>query len=285
MIYLHAAGSYNIPPASEADTKAELKALTGKVFRRTDHFIQLSLLGAHKAVGTSSLPSDTAVYMTSGQGNLSVFNRVRDQKFLEHQLPKPVDFINMLSNSAGFYVAQHLGLNGKNLFLSHHGFPSEMSIIMAVNDLRLGKVSQALVGGVDEMTPPESLGQKILGICDEMPLGEGSNWLLLNTEGEGALASLEVVPRTMDETELTGFLRDSEPEAMVAFGMRWREEECDALLSEVARPRFAYEAECGFYETNPLFALTHFLQSSKGTLLFADKFEDEYMLIKIRKRG
>jgi hypothetical protein len=285
MIYIHAAGTFNITPESKTDTKAELKALTGKVFRRTDRFIQLSLLGAHKAAGERALSSDTALYMTSGQGNLAVFNRVRDQKFLEHQLPKPVDFINMLSNSAGFYVAQHLGLNGKNLFLSHHRFPVEMSLIMAINDLRLGKVPQALVGGVDEMTPPESLSRKLLGICDKTPLGEGSSWLLLGTDKKGALASLEVVPVTMDAEELASFLLESEPDAQVAFGMRLDTRQCEALLGQTERTRFAYEARCGFYETNPFFALTHFLQTSKGTLLFIDSFDEEYMVMKVKTAG
>ena len=118
MIYIHSTGIHNTMPADgQPDLAAELRTLTGKVYRRSDHFIQLAIIGAHKAAGRLDLPKRTALYLTSGQGNISVFARICAERQINNFLPRPVDFINLLSNSAGFYVASHLGLEGKNLFL------------------------------------------------------------------------------------------------------------------------------------------------------------------------
>jgi len=122
MIYIHKVGSLNLKEGETYDIKEALKEATGKPFRRTDRFIQMVLLGAHRAVGDTRLDPETALYMASGQGNLAVFNRLRDQQYVLKQPPKPVDFINSLSNTAGFYAAQLLGLHGKNLNLNQHGF-------------------------------------------------------------------------------------------------------------------------------------------------------------------
>jgi len=281
MIYVHAVGSYTAPFSKCEDTKAMLKSVSGKVFRRTDRFMQLSLIGACLLAKEGELQPECALYMTSGQGNLSVFNRVRDQKFLEGQLPKPVDFINMLSNTAGFYVAQHFGLHGKNLFLSHHAFGTEQTLIRASVDLDAGVVPQAIVGAVDECLEPVALTRKLLGICDGRELGEGSNWLQLSTDPHGAVATVEADETVYSAETLKSVIRSSDADA-VAFSMRCSEEERSALLQDATLPVFAYEEACGgYYETHPLFALTHCIATRKGKLLFIDGFEGTYMMMKV----
>ena len=132
MIYIHALGIHNtIPDHQLPDLKSELKALSGKVYRRIDHFIQLAIIGAHKAVAGMNLPPQTAIYMTSGQGDIMVFDRIRRQRYFQKMLSKPVDFVNLSSNASGYYVANHLGLEGRNLFLTHHHFPVQMTLLLA----------------------------------------------------------------------------------------------------------------------------------------------------------
>ena len=171
MTYIHKTGSLNLQEGESLDVKALLKEATGQPFRRSDRFIQMALLGAYRTVGDEKLESDTALYMASGQGNMAVFNRLRDQQHVLKQPPKPVDFINSLSNTAGFYVAQFLGLHGKNLNLTQHGFVVYMTLLLAQNDLNIGAQKQILVGGVDELLEPVSFTKKFLGICDGRELG------------------------------------------------------------------------------------------------------------------
>lgn len=280
MIYIHAIGSRNIGPGERPDLKAEFKALTGCVIRRSDRFINLALVGACQAAAGRSLSADTGVFMTSGQGNLAVLSRIGKQKFEEKQLPKPVDFINLLSNSAGFYLAEYLGLRGKNLFLAHHGFPVQMALLLAETDLQLGIQRQLLLGGVDERFESASASRKFLGLDERTPLGEGSNWFLLSNRPQGAIATLEIVPRPLRLEDVASRIEGG---AQVGFGLRFALPEAEALCNAWRADRFRYEEECGFYETATLFAVNHFLLTRAGTLFFVDRCEDRYMVIKLTK--
>lgn len=283
MIYVHNTGSLNLMEGESFDVKEALKEATAKPFRRTDRFIQMVLLGAHRAVGSVGLDPATALYMASGQGNLAVFNRLRDQQYLLKQPPKPVDFINSLSNTAGFYAAQHLGLQGKNLNLMQHGFVTYMTLLLAQNDLQVGAQQQILVGGVDELLEPVSFTRKFLGICDGRKMGEGSNWLLLNNRSEGALGSLEVINSVYSLSELQSYLTTVAKSTKIAFGLRWNEGAAEALCAENALERFRYEADCGFYETAPFYALIRFLHEGDGEMLFIDHFEAAYRVIRLAR--
>ena len=281
MIYVYASGTHNTVPTNELpDLKSELKALSGKVYRRIDHFIQLALIGAHKAVAEYALPSKTAIYMTSGQGNIAVFQRVREQRHVHKLLPKPVDFINLLSNSAGFYVASHLGLEGKNLFLSHHRFPVQMSLLTALNDLRLKKQEAVLVGGVDEWIENQELAKKLLGVDEATELGEGSNWMLIGAEAEGAIAAFEMEPKLLDFPALRERLCKEAAGTRLAFSSRCGDTEAEACLALVeGSTRYDYESGCGYYETLPLYALNRFLEEERGRMLHIDVSDGRYMVM------
>jgi len=58
---------------------------------------------------------------------------------IDNSLPKPVDFINYLSNNADFYIAQYLSLDSNNINLSHIGFVVEMVLLLAESELLLDK--------------------------------------------------------------------------------------------------------------------------------------------------
>ena len=281
MIYIHKSGSVNVKQEETLDIKAAWKEISPSMIRRTDRFIQLALLGAYKAVGQERLPETCALYMASGQGNLAVFKRLRDQRYIHKQPPKPVDFINSLSNTSGFYVAQFFGLLGKNLNVSRHGLVVENILMLAQADLELGREKQVLLGGVDELQEPLAFTRRTLGLCDERPLGEGSNWLVLSAQEEGALASIEVLNEQMDSLKLKAYLASLESKPQVAFGGR-----CEsALVEEIIKlydfEMFEYASECDFYETNPLFAVHRFLQEGSGELLFINTFNEQYRVIKV----
>ncbi len=283
MIYVHNTGSLNLQEGEPFDVKAALKEATGKPFRRTDRFIQMALFGAYRAIGETVLDPRTALYMASGQGNLAVFNRLRDQQHLLKQPPKPVDFINSLSNTAGFYVAQLLHLHGKNLNLTQHGFVIYMTLLLAQNDLNVGVQEQVLVGGVDELLEPISFTKKFLGICDESKLGEGSNWMLLNTREEGALASLEVINGAISLSEAKQYLDKMPKTTKVAFGLRCSKAAVNEMLSGNPLERFCYESSCGFYETAALYTLIRFVTEGEGEMLFIENFEEDFRLIRVRR--
>ena len=286
MTYIHAVGIHNTVPQTLPDLKSELKALSGKVYRRIDHFIQLAIIGAHKTAAERQLPKETALYMTSGQGNIAVFQRVREQRHIHKMLPKPVDFINLLSNSAGFYVASHLGLGGKNLFLNHHRFPVQMSLLAAWNDLNLGKQEAVLVGGIDEWIERQELAKKLLGVSEATQLGEGSNWMLLSSEREGSLGAFELEPKGLGRKALEARIGALEAGSRIAFSPRFKTEEIDEMMAlNDGCSRYAYESTCGYYETLPLYAMNRFLTKEEGMLLHVDVSDGRYMVMSVDNRG
>lgn len=284
MIYIHAIGIHNaIPDNQSVDLKSELKALSGKLYRRIDHFIQLAIIGAHKAVADSKPASQTAIYMTSGQGDVMVFERVRRQRYFEKMLSKPVDFVNLSSNTAAFYVASHLGLNGKNLFLQHHHFPVQMTMLLAQNDINLSKEKAILVGGVDEWSLKPELAGKLLGVDETTVLGEGSNWILIDAEAKGALASFTMEPESLGRLQLQKYLLALEKGTWIAFSSRFSDAEASAIMvANKACKRYRYEALCAYYETLPLYVLSSFITHERGCLLHIDvNNQGRYMVMSV----
>ena len=281
MIYVRKVGSVNVVESKELDVKAAWKVVSPGMIRRTDRFIQLALLGANEAISGVDLVKGTALYMASGQGNLAVFKRLRDQRYIRKQPPKPVDFINSLSNTSGFYVAQFFGVTGKNLNVSRLGFVAETTLLLAQNDLELGREKQILVGGVDELQEPAAFTRRTLGLCDDRQLGEGSNWMLLSSESDGALAQLEVIKQELDADTLKRFVKDVEGDFSIAFGQRITEKIITDVMENVSNEVKRFEASTGFYETASLYLLNSFIQVGKGKLLFIDTYNDRFRVVKV----
>jgi len=285
VIYVHAAGLHNSISSGELpDLKTELKTISGKSYRRIDRFIELAIIGAHKAVAGYELEPDTALFLTSGQGDIPVFERVRRQRYFQKMMSKPVDFVNLASNTAGFYVSSHLGIAGANLFLSHKHFPVQMALLLAQSELELGKQSAILLGGVDVWLENRELARKLLGVDAVTELGEGSNWLLLSREPAGALATLQVNSGRLSLAQIKVEIGKLEPGTSLAFSGNLS----DFVISELLAlrgdlQRFNYEQSCTYYETQPLYVVNKFLVDAAGKLLYIDSDDEAFMAIRIEK--
>ena len=283
MIYVHKVGSINAVEGDELDVKGAWKAVSPAMIRRTDRYIQLALLGANEAIKGVDLAEGTALYMASGQGNLAVFKRLRDQRYIRKQPPKPVDFINSLSNTSGFYVAQFFGVTGKNLNVSRLGFVAETTLLLAQNDLQLGREKQILIGGVDELQEPAAFTRKTLGLCDDRLLGEGSNWMLLSSEKRGAIAELDAVTVEMDLDRVKRLVLDVQDSFSIAFGQRVTEAVKIDVMQSVSQKVNQFTVSSGFYETASLYLLNSFIQDGKGRLLYIETYNDRFRVIQMNR--
>ena len=281
MIYIQQVGIINFKEDQFVDIKSECKKVAPKFIRRTDSFIQLAILGVEQVQRGIEIPNNSALYLTSGQGNTGVFQRLCEQRFIEKSPPKPVDFINSLSNTAGFYISQFLNLNSKNSNFANHGFVVEMALLLAESDLHLGQEESVLLGGVDHCLQPKSFAVDALGLNKQCMLGEGSNWMLLNSCRENALASIAVLPETFNLAEVAEFIDRQPCSIQLAFALRTPESAVNSLLLKGDNKRFIYEHSVGFYETVVLYALNSFVQSEAGKLIFIDYFEGSYRLLEL----
>jgi hypothetical protein len=168
------------------DLKPIVKATLGQPVRRIGRFISLALIGAARCVGDAKPAPETAVYFTTGSGDFEVTVEVMEHLFRDGFPPKPLSFINTVSNAACFYVAKQFGLHGRSTCVGNRTFGFETVLQLALLDLKMGTVKSALVGSADIVLEPVAVHRQRLGQAPGAPIGEAAHWLWLTAEGEGA---------------------------------------------------------------------------------------------------
>lgn len=117
--------------------------------RRIDRLIFQALLGA--AALKEQVRSDCGLYLAARHPARPTMGALLDAVCVQHKQPKPFEFVNSVSNAAGFHVAQQLGLEGPNLFIGAGERVWSHLQALAALDLNDGVVSQALLLVVDEV--------------------------------------------------------------------------------------------------------------------------------------
>lgn len=189
-MYLYAQGEYvdNIV-AELPELKELLVAAIGQPIRRISRFMQLALIGAGRCARERELSKEwlkeTAVYLASSRGDLDISIDVMGHVFRDGQAPKPLSFVNTVSNSAAFYVAKCLGLESRSTFASSRYFAFENALQLAHVDLALGVVRSALLGTVDTVTLPLQAHRRRLEIDADVTVAEASHWLWVGRDAQG----------------------------------------------------------------------------------------------------
>ena len=178
--------SHYLNPVREGEPLPSLATALREVcredFHRADRFIQLGLVGSGRCTAGRRLAADCGLYLGSGLGPMGSNIACQEQLLRDRELPMPFRFINTLGNSAGYYIARNLGLNGQNLFISRRGASFAAVLEAALTDLDCGAVRQALVGVVEEVTLPLPEHRRRQELPEETVVAEGSHWLLLERD-------------------------------------------------------------------------------------------------------
>ena len=246
-----------------------LKQLCREPFRRIDRFIQLALMGSARCAAGQSLRKDCGIYLGSGLGPIG--NNVVIQKRLihDHEIPKPFNFINTLGSAAGYYVARNLDLQGQNLFISRRGASLQAVLNMAMVDLALGVVSQALVGVVEEVTLPLAEHRRRQGLAADMLMAEGSDWLLLQNADEGG-RQLHL-QRFAEFMELQTALKSTWCDGDTLCCARSMEQGMADTLQQGYGSNVSPDSQWGFHDSLETVSLTEFLvEGRQGNLFLAD---------------
>jgi hypothetical protein len=154
---------------------------SGQRLRRVDRYIELCVAGGLNCVNGRPLAADTGVYLSTRCGAVTTSARVMETIVGNRDMPKPLHFINTLGNSACFYLTQLLHTTGNTLVISQEHLSFEAALVHAWLDLQQGRVSRALVGGIDEVALPLELHSQRLEVdyANAQNFSEGSHWLLL----------------------------------------------------------------------------------------------------------
>ncbi len=247
------------------DLKPLLAEVCRQRFRRIDRFTQLALLGSARCIGDRELPAATGLYISSGYGSIANTVKVQRQIMVDSGVPKPADFINTLSNSAGFYVARNLGLQSRNQFVGRDEAPLEAALQIATLDLAVGNVEQALVGVVDEIATPVEEHARRLGVAATVPLAEGSHWFLLRSAADDAPTMVLTDVRMLEGVdELTAWLSevDAGPDTRL-----WFVDASGAPAPDACAAFARYCPELGTYPAVTAGAVSRFLNDASGQLV------------------
>lgn len=240
-LYIHSFSSYTGKPSVEAQwLKAEISRYSPVSFRRANRFILLTLLGACQCTHGRSLAADTAVYLTTEHGNLGETSTVLDEMAGDHSLPKPFGFINTMSGTATFYLAQTLGAKGRNITVSSQHLSFERGLELLALDFAGALEGGALIGGVDEASSAgENAGE---GNPRAWPMADGSAWFYVTSQREGACGAFKANRSFRDTAACIAWIEKREGAAvdLLAFGALIGEEEAGAL-KRALRPAAEFE--------------------------------------------
>lgn len=206
-VYIKAAGGIYFSSAEYPDIAAPLKAMVRDEcqgsYRRIDRFIQLSLLAGARClkaaqVNEQVLPPSSPLVLSSGQGPTSNNIGVQECLFRDRQEVKPLQFVNTLSNAAGFYMMKEAGLDGASLFVNRSRMPLEAAVQTASSELAVDCPVDVLLGVTDELSYPLSDQRLRMGLPDEAVLAEGSYCFYLSNTPQHACASINAIESGLD---------------------------------------------------------------------------------------
>lgn len=268
-MYIHSASTFT----SEAHTdtnylKEEIRRYTKENFRRVNKFILLALLGARQCINTHTLDADTAIYLTTEHGNLGETADVLDEIYAIGSLPKPFGFINTISSTAAFYLAQNLGIRGRNITVSSQHLSFERGLELLKVDFAGGLGRSALIGGVDEAslfgTAMEELANRSWRMVD------GSGWFYVKPERDGACGAFTQIRSFGDGPSCRRWISERERSAMdvVSFGALIGDGEADALR-EILQPaaEFDYLSDYGYSGSATACGVSMFVKLFPGKTL------------------
>jgi hypothetical protein len=198
-------------------------------FRRGNRFILLALLGACQCTRGRSIEPDTAIYLTTEHGNLGETATVLDEIYEARSLPKPYGFINTMSGTAAFYLAQTLGARGRSITLSSQHLSFERGLELLKTDFAAGGKS-ALIGGVDEASlSGENSGQGDRG----WRMADGSGWFHVKPGREGACGAFGANRSFRDASSCIEWIRNrrGSPLDIFSFGALIGEDEAAELAA------------------------------------------------------
>lgn len=138
--------------AAASCSDKELKAALGQWLdappRRIDRMILQALLCT--APLKAQVRSNCGLYLASRHPARATMGALLDAVCVHQRQPKPFEFVNSVSNAAGFHVAAQLGLEGPNLFIGAGARVWTQLQALATLDLRDGLIDQALLVVIDE---------------------------------------------------------------------------------------------------------------------------------------
>lgn len=144
--------------------KQRLREYLPELPRRVDRLAWQCLLAA--APFKPQLHSSCGLYLASQYPSRDTMASLLNSVCVAQLQPKPFEFVNSVSNAAGFYLARLLKLDGPNICLGSHTGIWPQLLQLARCDLASGHVEQALLVNCREESAGDCQVQVVLVQAD-----------------------------------------------------------------------------------------------------------------------
>jgi hypothetical protein len=271
-LHISASADYieTVGDAAPADLKPLVADAVGAPVRRVGRFIQLALIGAGRCAKLTQLVRDTAVYLGSGRGDLEVTIDVMQALLRDGQAPKPLSFINTVSNAACYYVAQNLKLMGRSSFVCNRYFAFESVLQLAALDLQSGGAHTALVGTVDGVVPSLAGHRIRLGLSADTEVADATHWIELRTERSSTtLGRLVAAEHFVDRDALNAWLEAQSIDRhwLLATGQFMSTHEASEWADQLKLDVFDYRKDRAYYDSQSGAVLGEYLRGAETRTL------------------
>ena len=148
MLVIAASEIHGLAATCDKQLKTALSQWLDSPPRRIDRLILQCLLAA--APLKNQVRNNCGLYLASAHPARATMGALLEAVCVQHKQPKPFEFVNSVSNAAGFYIAQQLGIDGPNLFIGAGEQVWAQLQALANLDLQDGLIEQALLLVCDE---------------------------------------------------------------------------------------------------------------------------------------
>jgi 3-oxoacyl-[acyl-carrier-protein] synthase II len=154
--------------------------------RRMSRIIKMGAYAALKSLASAGISKPDAIITGTGFGCLEDTGKFISSLYLnEEKLLNPTPFIQSTHNSIGAAIALILKCTNYNNTFGHRGFSFENGLLDAMMLMNEGQAENALVGAIDEITPPSFQIMDRLGLWKKKNI---NNLRLLDHKTKGTLA-------------------------------------------------------------------------------------------------
>jgi len=163
--------------------------------RRMGKLLKRALATSLSALQEGGIENPDAIITGTGFGSIENTELFLDALVREgEQLLKPTQFMQSTHNTASSLIGIHTHCHGYNSTYSQKGFSFDSALYDAWMQFRIGRISSALVGSHDEMSPVFSGFVRKAGHVKEGEIcSEAAVSVLLASDGDNAYCTLEGV--------------------------------------------------------------------------------------------
>lgn len=247
----------------------------GQPMRRAGRFIKMVACGGLACLQNVSLDylkdKKTGIFLATGLGNVDEIMPFITEVFKHGGgFPSPNQFANSVSNAAAFVLARICEVTGTVMTISQEEFSFEAALWMAQNYLESGEIELALVGGCDIFTPTIEEYRERVNLCCKnarnIPMGEGSSWLLLGKDEEkniGYIQSVDFSDKFVMPEEISNS-RTQERNRIILPGFRMKKTDLNPWEKEGWNVE-DYLPCCGIHSTAAAFGIACVLREKSNT--------------------